>query len=141
MTQIAQFQLWQRSMLNEASATKWNSSKFTALPIPHLKLAFVYFLTCYHRLAANKTMQDRRVNARQAQLVEVFQASSQLFNFNTFGFKHVWVDSNFLRRLFSIHDNLDDLFEVAAKSISARSPCLCEHRRLHPRVARGGESS
>ena len=129
-------------MLKGESATNLNSSKFH-FPFSlrtHLVSSFVYLLISCYRFEAKKKLQNGRVHARQEQLLEVFQTTSPMFHSNTCGIKHVWVDSQFLRRLFSCHDDLDDLFEAAADSLCSLSPCLCEHSRIHPRVARRGKS-
>lgn len=144
VAQVAVAMLSQRSILNEESATKLNWSKFHLqyiLTCTQPELTFFHLLISYLRLSAQKQLQDRRVHARQEQLLKIFETKSPMFHPNPDGAKHVWIDSNFVRRLFSCHDNLDDLFEATARSASLLGPCLCEHSRLHPKIARRGKSS
>jgi hypothetical protein len=100
-----------------------------------------YLLISCYRLLARKKLQERRVHARLEHLLEVFQPTSQMFHSSPREIKNVWFDTKVLRRLFSCRDDLDDLFESASKSLPASNSCLCEHLRLHPRVARRGKSS
>lgn len=106
---------------------------------PRVDVRYLLF-SCY-RLLAKKKLQERRVHARLEHLLEVFQPTSEMFHSSPPEIKHVWVETQILRRLFSCHDDLDDLFESASKSLPVSNSCLCEHSRLHPRVARRGKSS
>ena len=55
----------------------------------------------------------------------------------------VWVNSAILRRFFSRHDSLDDIFSKASRAsdsaILSNEPFLCGHGGLHPRVACKGK--
>jgi hypothetical protein len=87
-------------------------------------------------------LKNARVGARREMILEklFLPTSKRVVPTNSEGNARIWVDANFLRRFFSCHDGLEDIFQDASTAFLKSQSFLCEHSNgLHPRVARQGK--